>query len=516
MSMAMAIYGHLGHSVALSQLADMVNMKKDTDALVNMKGARLEDIDWCADYAVRFIEYAKSDVDVCLALFHKMIKDGFPIRELKIIDILMRMYIDSRMQLNAEILANHLDMIYEETKLKVEATGYLAGRLRSRTGFANILEDNGYTAPVKISPRTKKETYAFNKTDPEFSAMLNSPDLRLRALCEGRVAVATSIERTRTERFADIYGTTPEHTLAVPLKYSGAHTHRFSGQDSLNLQNLGVTSPLRKAISAPDGYLLVVADASQIEARILAYLAGEYELCSTFGRGEDVYANFAADVYGYAVNKNDQPEERKVGKTGILGLGFGAGPPKFQWMLQAMAKVEEDSSFCQAVVKKYRNAYPGIPAFWREGDRALIAMISQQNRPATYGPCELGDTHMVLPTGMKLEYPGLAISADGMEYCHPKYGAGHSIWGGTITENVVQALDHVTITETMLHMQKNHPTWHCALQMHDEVVYVTPEDEAEHCLKVLLESLARTPFWADSRLQLGAEGTVVKRYGDAK
>ena len=123
---------------------------------------------------------------------------------------------------------------------------------------------------------------------------------------------------------------------------------------------------------------------------------------------------------------------------------------------------------------------------------------------------------MILPTGLKLEYPGLEITPDGMVYHHPKYGRNHSIWGGTIVENVVQALDHVTITGAMIEMDKYKKDWHCALQVHDELIYVAPEDMAEHCQRLLMAALSRTPDWADKRLQLGAEGTCVKRYGDAK
>ena len=517
MSMAQAVYGHQGKRVGLKELSALVGHNKDSEALSEMKGVQFKDMDWASERVRRYIDYAKEDVDTALALFTLMMKNGFPQRELLVIDIVMRMYIDGRLELDHRLLLNHLAATVEATNAAVAKTGYAASNLRSRSGFSKILENLGYPVPTKISERTGLETPAFAKTDPEFALMLASPDQRLRELCEARQAVASSIERTRTERFIAVHNCSGEGTLPVPLKYSGAHTHRFAGRDSLNLQNLGRTSPLRRAIVAREGYLLAVADASQIEARILAWLAGEYELCAAFGAGEDVYATFGGKVYGRTINKEDDPDERRVGKTGVLGLGFGCGPGKFQWML-GVAGTVESLPFAEGVVQTYRKSYPGVPRLWKLGDAALHTMAAYDGRAAYFGPCELGSRCMTLPSGLKLDYPGLHWDAEtrGMVYTHPTYGEDHPIWGGTVTENVVQALDHDVITTAMIAMDRHNREWHCSLQVHDELIYTALEDEAEHCLRLLKTELTRQPRWADERLMLGAEGTVVRSYGDAK
>lgn len=513
MSMAQALYAHRGESVSLEMLSGKVGRRKDTYALMNMMGVRYADIDWSTPEAQRYATYACGDVDICVDLFGLMMRQGFPQQELSTIDLVMRMYIDPHFTLDEAVLQEHLNDEIMEREAAVAATGYPESDLRSRARFATILGNYGYPSPTKISPRTGAPTYAFAKTDPGFRELLESPDRRLRTLCEGRLAAATSIEISRAERLLRIAATTPSKALAVPLKYSGAHTHRFSGLDKINLQNLGRESPLRNAVRARPGYKVVRADASQIEARILAWLAGEYGLCAQFGRGEDVYASFASRVFGMEVVKAQHPTERNVGKTGVLGLGYGCGAPKFGWMLSIKAGVDEPPEFARNVVKTYRETYPRIPKYWYAWDQNLRRMASGTAR-FEFGPFEVGTETIYLPNGLTLDYKGLTFSPyEEMTYEHPRYGAGHSIWGGAVTENVVQHLDHEVIVDTMVRMHKHYAPWHCALQIHDELLYVVPENEAQACLDALLFFLTRQPDWADSRLQLGAEGAIRDSYG---
>ena len=116
--------------------------------------------------------------------------------------------------------------------------------------------------------------------------------------------------------------------MPVPFKYSGAHTHRFSGDWSINLQNLPRDSELRKALRAPKGKVVVAVDTSQIEARINAMLSGQKDLVDAFREGRDVYCEFATVIYGRQITKADKVE-RFVGKTAVLSLGYGSGAAAF-------------------------------------------------------------------------------------------------------------------------------------------------------------------------------------------
>jgi DNA polymerase len=178
---------------------------------------------------------------------------------------------------------------------------------------------------MKKSLATGRQTYAFSKTDEEFKALLEHPDTQVQALVAARLGVKSTIEETRTERFIGIALRGP---MPVPLRYYAAHTGRWGGDDKLNLQNLPRTSPLKKAILAPYGYVIIDSDSSQIEARTLAWLAGQDDLVEAFDRGEDVYRIMASAIYLKAI-EDVTKDERFVGKTTILGAGYGMGAAKF-------------------------------------------------------------------------------------------------------------------------------------------------------------------------------------------
>ena len=192
-----------------------------------------------------------------------------------------------------------------------------------------MLQAAGVEPPQKISPTTGETVWAFAKSDKDFTDLEEHEDPYVQALVAARLGHKTTIEETRTRRLIAVANQhwingTPPCSLPVPLKVSGAHTHRFSGDWKFNLQNLKRGGELRRAIRARTGEKLVSVDASQIEARILAELAGEQWLMQAFREGRDVYAEFGTDVFGVPVNKKDYPDERFIGKTAVLQLGYGA------------------------------------------------------------------------------------------------------------------------------------------------------------------------------------------------
>ena len=179
--------------------------------------------------------------------------------------------------------------------------------------FVKILETVGVEPPMKTSLRTGKETYAFAKTDKEFTALLDHPNPKVQTLVAARLGTKSTIEETRTENLMKV---ADRGALPIMLNYYGAHTGRFSGGDKLNLQNLPRNGAIRKAITAPEGHVLVACDSSQIEARMVAYIAGQDDLVQAFREGRDVYSEFASEVYGKKVTKDDKVQ-RFVGKTCI-------------------------------------------------------------------------------------------------------------------------------------------------------------------------------------------------------
>jgi DNA polymerase I-like protein with 3'-5' exonuclease and polymerase domains len=153
--------------------------------------------------------------------------------------------------------------------------------------------------PTKISARTDKESFAFAKSDEAFKALQEHEDTRVQALVAARIGLKSTLEETRTERFI---GIGIRGTMPVPIRYYAAHTGRWGGSDKINLQNLPSRGPnakvLKSCICAPEGHTLIEADSAQIEARVLAWLAGQVDLIRAFEKGEDVYKKMAATIYG--------------------------------------------------------------------------------------------------------------------------------------------------------------------------------------------------------------------------
>ena len=520
MGMAQALLSQTCGGAALKKISHVVGRGKDSQALLNMRGVRGADVDRSSPEWKRYTTYANEDVDTCRDIFKKL-RPSFPDREMFVIDTLLRMYFDNELVLDADIVASSLTQVRNETREALARAGIPdVSILRSRDKFAALLQSHGVTPPTKTSPSTGEQTYAFAKNDIAFAKLLEHDDPRIVALVEAKLNASSSLEETRAKRFQNLTRVGGGR-LNVPLRYSAAHTHRFGGSDNLNLQNLPRKSPLRKAIMAPPGYKLVVVDASQIEARMLAWLAGETQLVKAFADGEDVYSSFASSIYNVGVNKNTHPDERFVGKTGILGLGYGTGHAKFQWSLLTSPFFDGEASedFCQKVVQTYRTKYTQIPRFWKDMDRMLGAMSRGQTEQV--GPLKFGNKHVLLPSGLPIQYPQLhhkdtgEWETSGFEYYSARYKGFKKIYGAALTENVTQALSRIVITDAMLMMRVTDPDYFCCLQVHDELGYLVPDHKAEACYNHLMKYMTTRPKWAPD-LPLAAEGGIATRYSEAK
>ena len=154
-----------------------------------------------------------------------------------------------------------------------------------------------------------------------FIALTEHEDPFIQQLCAVRLGTKSTIEESRIERFIHV-GARNRGKLPIPLKYYGAHTGRWAGSDKVNFQNLPSRDKKKKALKnavvAPDEHVVINCDSSQIEARMLAWLAGQGDVVQQFAKGEDVYSIFASKIYGRDISKKD-PIERFVGKTCILG-----------------------------------------------------------------------------------------------------------------------------------------------------------------------------------------------------
>ena len=465
-------------------------------------------------------EYCKNDVEITHKLFN-ILKEEIPKKELYIIDLMIRMFVDPVLVLDKDILTTHLSSVRAKKQALMEKIDESIGReaLMSNPQFAEVLKKLGVEPPMKTSLRTGKETYAFGKTDVEFKALLDHEDERVQAVVSARLGVKSTLEETRTESFI---GISERGALPIMLNYYGAHTGRASGGDKINLQNLPRGGSLRQSIQAPTGHSLVASDSSQIEARVVAWLAGQTDLLAAFASGRDIYSEFASDVYDKKVTKADKVE-RFVGKTCILGLGYGMGKDKFKSALKigmGGISVDVDIEEAERVVRLYRGKYAQIADLWKSGQLALEAMLDgfEYELGTALLKCNKDGIH--LPNGMKVIYPELRITDGNFEYKN-RYGFT-KIYGGKLIENVVQALARIVVFDQMAKIDQNlrkldkpGQRHKVVLTVHDEVVAVVPDSYAEEAKKMMMEIMSQPPSWCKD-LPVACEADVGKSYADAK
>lgn len=285
LSMGRALHGtEVGGSLAV--LAKHYELGVKGDEVLNALGKRRAD--FTPTELARYGEYCKNDVALTWSLFAAM-SETFPKLELRLIDLTIRMFSEPLLQLDNKMLTNHLRQVQESKDALMGVLivkGVTSDYLMSNPKFAVLLQAYGVEPPMKMSPTTGKETYAFSKTDEEFKALLEHENPEVQALVATRLGIKSTLEETRTQRFIGISERGP---MPVPLRYYAAHTGRWGGDDKLNLQNLPRGGALKYAIIPPAGYVMLDSDSSQIEARTLAWLAGQNDLVEAFEKGEDVY-----------------------------------------------------------------------------------------------------------------------------------------------------------------------------------------------------------------------------------
>ena len=322
--------------------------------------------------------YCIQDVALTYAIF-KQLNEAYPQSELDLIDLTTRMFCEPVLQIDRKRLTMYHESELMAGEQAIKNSGLSREVLASNQKFAAAIEELGITVPTKVSPNTGLSIPAFGKNDAGWKQLCNMyPEHQ--HIWDGRTAVKSRINETRASRFlAAAHPTTNE--LPAPLRYYAAHTGRFGGTDKLNLQNLPRGSELRKCLIAPEGKLVYVADLSNIEARMLAWLAGQDDLLVQFASGEDIYSNFASTVYNRPINKNEHPTERFVGKTAILGLGYGMGANKFQATLASGAagpSLDFSDAQAAAVVAKYRQTYNRIPILWKRLENYLTLSLYER------------------------------------------------------------------------------------------------------------------------------------------
>lgn len=427
--------------------------------------------------------------------------------------------------------------------------------IRSRSEFPKLLEQLGCQCPMKFSEKQGKNIPAISKTDLEFKKLLNHPDERVRTLVSIRLEQNSSIQRSRAVNIINL-GQKP---IPIPLCAFKAHTGRYTAgsesevSDGLNFQNLSKRDPnmltIRKSIKAPKGYKVLACDSSQIEARMLAWVAGQDDLVAQFKSGADPYAEMAAKIFHTdakaihdAAKNNDDPNHnrykmyRNVGKTCILSAGYGVGAQKFSdTLLRSGVKLDEDESkhldIARMAHRTYRDNSQAIVNLWGICDRVLSDMLFAANRKEivegyTFGahnllkwgvkyiPCtSILSPYVELPNGYCLWYPNLRSNGDGLVYDRFVHGkvTETKIYGGALTENCIQALAFAMLSWQACRVFMCGVPINC--NIHDAWIAVVPDAIAYKCQGIIERYMISTPMWlsgfpVDCECEVGTDFTI--------
>lgn len=451
---------------------------------------------------------AEDEVESIWRLFQIMGKE-FPQSEYEVVDITIRAFTEPHLKADTALLASVWEKEAERKRAILETLQLDASELQSAEKFAALLRAEG------VEPEQKEgkngPIYAFAKTDDFMRELVEHENARVRTLAEARLGQKSTLMQTRAETLGWMAS---RGSMPVYLRYCGAHTTRWSGGDGANWQNFKRGSDIRRAIMAPDGYLLGAIDLSQIELRVLSFLAGQWDVLEDLRNGADPYTKLASTVYGREITKADAAE-RGTGKQLRLSCGYQAGA---QTILNT-AKLGiygppiyidlEEATRWRDI---YRRESPHVVNYWAEAGR-MIARIAG-GPPLDWGPMHIRDGRVYGPNGGYLHYETLEHYRDEEHddaYWRIKTRRGWSrLYSGRLVENVTQFLARIVMSEAMVRIARaGYRILNCT---HDELLILIPRDGREEGhLEYCKQEMKKTPAWLPD-VPLDAEAHMGERY----
>lgn len=540
-----------------------------------------------------FKQYCADDVTQCSENFFSMAQ-YITQDALKFGSLTARMATEPVIRIDSDMIVQYvqdIDKHAEEIMADLNAEFRFASReeflkaIRSAPTFCQMLARYGATPPMKLSAaktetrrnyflnaamdarnrglddslfkaaandKSVYEVYspALSKTDLDFKAMANDPNEHVAALVQARLELNSSIEKSRAVRLLEM--SKSGKPLPVMLKAFYAHTGRYGagsseGSDALNMQNMSKRDPnkltLRRALQAPAGYKFVSVDSSQIEARMLAYLAGEEELVGHFRDGRDPYAELAEKIFGVPAKEIHDGAKggdkklknyRNVGKTAILSAGYGVGWKKFSdTLLRQGVMLDKNLASHEELAKSahqiYRMSNRNIVAFWDMCQRVIEAVergaegwfAGPNNDVCHYMHSALPGKDDKLPcvelTGPKyrLWYPNLhwEKGEKRVEYFYDRPRGKNIIktklYGGALCENITQSISFMLLMWQACRMDEL--GIHIVANIHDAWLACVPEKEAEATKTAMEYVMSNVPDWLTG-FPVACEGEIGDSY----
>lgn len=568
MAMARTIDGHQLSRFNLAELSRHIGLPDKGSAIHNVKGMYRRDIMRDPRLWQSFKDYCIRDNENCEGIFNHYYPK-MPWAERRLMDMVLRCCVEPRFICNTTLLEAHIgDVVAAKERLIADAGGVDKKVIMSTQKFTEALTALGVDIEYKDSPTAKdadgnpKQIPAFSKTDAFMEDLQNDPDPSVAALAAARVGLKSTLEETRSRKLMSI-GLLPWQTyqngaprlysggtMPIPLRYGGAHTHRLSGDWGMNMQNMPTVrgskgkSKLRLSLEAPPDHTVVTCDLGQIEARLVAWICGATTLLEEFALKLDPYNKLAGSIFGRPVNRKLTGTVDEImgfiGKTGILGLGYGCGKDNFDTMVIRSARaqgVDISQIYNREIgdkgVDAYRQRYFQIPTGWNKLQTIVQTTWSTPGMaPVNFGPTTISYGRILLPSGLSMDYaeptmkrvqrPNKKGDMQWREEYIYRYGKQwHRMYGPKMLENIVQALARIIVMNAALRIRDKGRYLPCpwayrfVLQAHDELVYIVPNAELDRAKQLIHSEMVRPPSWGKN-IPLTADIGFGKSYGEAK
>jgi DNA polymerase len=469
---------------------------------------------------VDLMKYCRVDTELCRDIYYAL-DSYFSEHEMTLLHITYDCFFKPVLELDLPRIEAEQARQEQRRADAVAATGYAASNFSSAAKYKTLLENKQVKVPLKWSEKKEAFIPALAKDDLAYIQLqaywIEKERTNLTAFAKARELCASSIHITRPQRMIDAASFNGK--LPIAYNYFGAlNTGRWSGANKLNAQNLPridkadpLSGQCRLSIIAPQGYVICVQDLKAIELCVSMFYAKQADVLADIVAGEDQYCGLASDVYGKPVDKS-MKIERMVGKTGILGLGYGMGAPKYQHTLaigQFGPSVIIDPALAQLTVRTYRHKHDKVVDAWTGVGLALEKM-TEVGCNHTWGDLSFRHERVVLPSGRYLYYPGLHFSEEGeLMYWSARYKGWTKIYGAKFWENIIQAIARDVLGE---HMTKVHKyVGKVVMHTHDELVTIAPEEEGQARCDAMAEVMRIPPTWAQG-LPLDVDGGFARAY----
>jgi len=543
LGLSRALLGYLLRSHSLAQVARFLGLGEKGSTVLKVAGMRRADIIASGLYG-EYAAYSCTDSNLARGIFDRLFP-VMPWAETEIADIVHRAALLPEVMLDRQVLAVHAQAVRIEKDQQLAAAGLdisspdararSVGMLQSNEQMAAVLTGMGIVPPTKVSPSDPtKTTYAFAKTDQDFIDLLEHPDPAVQTVVAARLGIKSTLEETRTARLDNIatlqfpaYGS---GLLPAAYRVSGAHTHRLSGDWQLNLQNLPRPSlrrpeaRLRRSVVAPAGKKLVASDSRQIEARMAATFCEQWDFVEEFATGKDPYSIMASKVFGYPVDKSMVPQ-RFCGKLLVLSGNYQTGWERYQHTVSHNSREQLgptnviliSDADAQQQIMTYRADRDKISGMWRFIQYVVIPAMTRPDTDFMLNCVRVMHEKLVLPNGMCLHYHNLHQDLLGGNWLYQFGGRLKKCYGGSILENICQALARIVVMTAALRLRDPMDAIGAklVLQGHDELVYCVADQFVDYAKQLLDWAMRLRPEWLP-HLPVDCETGVGQNYADVK